>query len=79
MDKGRLAQLIADYREGKITAEEFNAQRNSMEGKSDTSQNPAHGVLGTMEAVLTILYGLAQVIMFALIFYYLVLCPFFDK
>lgn len=79
MDKERLAQLMTDYLAGKITVEEFNARRNSMEGKSDASQNPAPGVLRTIEAVFTILYGLVQVIMFALIFYYLVLCPFFDK
>ena len=32
MDKERLAQLIADYREGKITAEEFSAKRAEMQG-----------------------------------------------
>lgn len=79
MDKGRLAQLIADYREGKITAEEFNAQRNSMEGKFDTSQNPAPGVLGTMEAVFTILYKLVQLAMCVLILYMAFYVVFLDK
>lgn len=79
MDKGRLAQLIADYREGKITAEEFNAQRNSMEGKSDTSQNPAPGVLCTMEAVFTILYELVQLAMCVLILYMAFYVVFLDK
>ena len=32
MDKEKLAQLIADYREGKITAEEFNTRRNGING-----------------------------------------------
>lgn len=79
MDKEKLAQLIADYREGKITAEEFNAQRNSMEGKSDTSQNPAPGVLGTMEAVFTILYKLVQLAMCVLILYMAFYVVFLDK
>lgn len=79
MDKGRLAQLIADYREGKITAEEFNAQRNSMEGKSDTSQHPVPGALGTMEAVFTILYKLVQLAMCVLVLYMAFYVVFLDK
>lgn len=69
MDKEKLVQLMADYREGKISAEEFSAQRNILEGKSDTSQNPKPGVLSTIEAVFTVLYNLVQLIMCALIFY----------
>jgi len=79
MDKEKLAQLMTDYLAGKITAEEFSAQRNSMEGKSDTSQNPAPGVLCTMEAVFTILYELVQLAMCVLILYMAFYVVFLDK
>lgn len=41
MDKEKLAQLIADYRDGKITAEEFSARRNDINGDgSPQSERP---------------------------------------
>ena len=45
MDNERLAQLIADYREGKITAEEFSARRNGING--DGSPQPERPVMNT--------------------------------
>ena len=61
MDKERLAQLIADYREGKITAEEFNARRNGING--DGSPEPDRPVLNnpdrsTMPTSTKILIGI---------------------
>lgn len=47
MDKERLAQLIADYREGKITAEEFNARRDDINGDgSPQSERPVMNAPG---------------------------------
>ena len=41
MDKEKLAQLIADYRDGKITAEEFSARRGGINGgESPQSERP---------------------------------------
>lgn len=45
MDKEKLAQLIADYRDGKITAEEFSARRGGINGGE--SPHPERPVMNT--------------------------------
>lgn len=79
MDNERLAQLIADYCEGKITAEEFSARRKSIESKSDVSRDPAPGLLSTVETSFKLLRALVQLAMCALILYMAFYVVFLDK